>query len=61
MTGRLPLSLLFEDRTPEERAEVAAGTARIVEDSDRREGRKARRAPQRPLRRDERPSSSPSR
>ncbi len=45
MTGRIPLETLLESLTPEERAEVAVGTARIIEDSDRREALNAQAAP----------------
>lgn len=60
MTGRLPLTTLLDPLTPEERAEVAAGTARIVADSDRRETLSAQRAaPSRALESDERRAASP--
>ncbi len=46
MTGRLPFETLLESLTPEERAEVAVGTARIVADSDRHEALNAQAATQ---------------
>ena len=61
MTRPLPLSVLLEDLTPQEHAEVAAGAARIIADIDRREAASAQPAPRTPSLRSQEPRAASSR